>query len=192
MSSGTFSSKDLDEIISNIFTLKKGGSGAAEILGEGDVCRLCDMAKDIFQSEDNVKSVKTPVIVVGDVHGQFFDLLELFEIGGKPPFHNYLFLGDYVDRGYYSLDCVLLLVALKVRYPDRISLTRGNHECRQITQVYGFYDECLRVHGTANVWKHFTDLFDFLPLAAIVDDAIFCPHGLLDPKPSSLDLKTQK
>ena len=115
------------------------------------------------------------------VHGQFFDLLELFEIGGKPPFHNYLFLGDYVDRGFYSLDCVLLLVALKVRYPDRITLTRGNHECRQITQVYGFYDECLRVHGTANVWKHFTDLFDYLPLAAIVDDAIFTPHGGLSP-----------
>jgi len=73
------------------------------------------------------------------------------------------------------------LVALKVRYPDRISLTRGNHECRQITQVYGFYDECLRVHGTPNVWMHFTDLFDFLPLAALVDNCIFTPHGGLSP-----------
>mmetsp|Transcript_29743 Transcript_29743/g.45757 ORF Transcript_29743/g.45757 Transcript_29743/m.45757 type:complete len:321 (+) Transcript_29743:62-1024(+) len=176
-----YSPSDLDKIILDMFTLKRGGSAAAEILPEAEVCKLCDMAKEILQREDNVKAVKTPVIVVGDVHGQFFDLLELFEIGGKPPFHNYLFLGDYVDRGYYSLDCVLLLVALKVRYPDRIALTRGNHECRQITQVYGFYDECLRVHGTTNVWKHFTDLFDYLPLAAIVDDAIFCPHGGLSP-----------
>jgi len=145
------------------------------------VCKLCEMAKEILQKEDNVKAVQAPVTVVGDVHGQFFDLLELFEIGGKPPCYNYLFLGDYVDRGYYSLDCVLLLVALKVRYPDRISLTRGNHECRQITQVYGFYDECLRVHGSANVWMHFTDLFDFLPLAALVDNCIFTPHGGLSP-----------
>mmetsp|Transcript_64936 Transcript_64936/g.174320 ORF Transcript_64936/g.174320 Transcript_64936/m.174320 type:complete len:221 (-) Transcript_64936:662-1324(-) len=176
-----YSVPELDRIVSDIFELKKGGSACASILPEEEVCRLCDMAKEIFQREDNVKSVKTPVIVVGDVHGQFFDLLELFEIGGKPPLHNYLFLGDYVDRGYYSLDCVLLLVALKVRYPDRIALTRGNHECRQITQVYGFYDECLRVHGTARVWKHFTDLFDFLPLAAVVDNCIFCPHGGLSP-----------
>jgi serine/threonine-protein phosphatase 2A catalytic subunit len=176
-----YSKGDLDKIIADMFAGKKGGSAAMEILPEAQVCKLCDMAKEILQKEDNVKAVQAPVTVVGDVHGQFFDLLELFEIGGKPPCYNYLFLGDYVDRGYYSLDCVLLLVALKVRYPDRISLTRGNHECRQITQVYGFYDECLRVHGSANVWMHFTDLFDFLPLAALVDNCIFTPHGGLSP-----------
>mmetsp|Transcript_17534 Transcript_17534/g.44305 ORF Transcript_17534/g.44305 Transcript_17534/m.44305 type:complete len:324 (+) Transcript_17534:621-1592(+) len=176
-----YSTGDLDRIISDMFAGKKGGSAAMEILPEAQVCKLCEMAKEILQKEDNVKAVQAPVTVVGDVHGQFFDLLELFEIGGKPPCYNYLFLGDYVDRGYYSLDCVLLLVALKVRYPDRISLTRGNHECRQITQVYGFYDECLRVHGSANVWMHFTDLFDFLPLAALVDNCIFTPHGGLSP-----------
>mmetsp|Transcript_11058 Transcript_11058/g.27105 ORF Transcript_11058/g.27105 Transcript_11058/m.27105 type:complete len:323 (+) Transcript_11058:70-1038(+) len=181
MSVSGYSLSDLDKIISDMYTLKCGGSASAKILPEDQVCKLCDMAKDILQKEDNVKAVKSPVIIVGDVHGQFFDLLELFEIGGKPPYYNYLFLGDYVDRGYYSLDCVLLLVALKVRYPDRISLTRGNHECRQITQVYGFYDECLRVHGSAKVWMHFTDLFDFLPLAALVDECIFTPHGGLSP-----------
>ena len=90
-------------------------------------------------------------------------------------------------RRYYSLDCVLLLVALKARYPDRITMTRGNHECRQITQVYGFYDECLRVHGTANVWKHFTDLFDSLPLTCLIENQIFCPHGGLSPSLDTLD-----
>lgn len=177
--SGGFPVDELDQMISDLFQRKP--------LQEKTVELLCERAIEILKSEPNVKPVQCPVTVVGDVHGQFYDLLELFEIGGRPPFTNYLFMGDYVDRGHYSLETVSLLTCLKVRYPNRLTLTRGNHECRQITQVYGFYDECLRVYGNANVWKNFTDMFDFLPLAALIEGVIFCPHGGLSPSLDKLD-----
>ncbi|CAL9166748.1 unnamed protein product [Musa hybrid cultivar] len=148
---------------------------------------LCEKAKEVLMEESNVQPVKSPVTICGDIHGQFHDLAELFRIGGKCPDTNYLFMGDYVDRGYYSVETVTLLVALKVRYPQRITILRGNHESRQITQVYGFYDECLRKYGNANVWKIFTDLFDYFPLTALVESEIFCLHGGLSPSIETLD-----
>ncbi|RYG50265.1 hypothetical protein EON67_05595, partial [archaeon] len=129
-------------------------------------------AREILIEESNVQHVGAPVTICGDVHGQFHDLVELFRIGGRCPDTNYLFMGDYVDRGYYSVETVTLLVTLKVRWPNRIFILRGNHESRQITQVYGFYDECLRKYGSANVWKMFTDLFDYLPLTAVVENKV--------------------
>ena len=113
--------------------------------------------------------------------------MELFKIGGNLPETNYLFMGDYVDRGYYSVETDTLRVAMKVRYKERVTILRGNHESRQITQVYGFYDECLRKYGNANVWKYFTDLFDSLPVTAVVEDQIFCLHGGLSPSIDTLE-----
>lgn len=156
-------------------------------LPESEVKALCDKAKEILMEESNVQPVRAPVTVCGDIHGQFHDLMELFKIGGKPPETNYLFMGDYVDRGYNSVETVTLLVSLKVRYRDRITITRGNHESRQITQVYGFYDECTRKYGNPNVWKYFTDLFDYIPLTALIEGKFFCLHGGLSPSIDTLD-----
>ncbi|CAN7095391.1 unnamed protein product [Brassica rapa subsp. narinosa] len=170
---------DLDEQISQLMQCKP--------LSEQQVRALCEKAKEILMDESNVQPVKSPVTICGDIHGQFHDLAELFRIGGMCPDTNYLFMGDYVDRGYYSVETVTLLVGLKVRYPQRITILRGNHESRQITQVYGFYDECLRKYGNANVWKIFTDLFDYFPLTALVESEIFCLHGGLSPSIETLD-----
>jgi len=156
-------------------------------LSENEVQELCSKAREILMKEQNVQPVRCPVTVCGDIHGQFHDLMELFRIGGRPPDTNYLFLGDYVDRGYNSVETVSLLVALKLRYKDRLFILRGNHESRQITQVYGFYDECVRKYGNANVWKQFTDLFDHLPLCALIEKQIFCLHGGLSPSIESLN-----
>lgn len=160
---------------------------SCEYLKESEVKALCDRAREILIDESTVQPVSAPVTICGDIHGQFYDLIELLKVGGDCPDTNYLFLGDFVDRGFYSVETFLLLLALKVRYPDRITLIRGNHESRQITQVYGFYDECLRKYGSVNVWRYCTDIFDYLPLAAVVDEKVFCVHGGLSPSINTLD-----
>lgn len=158
-----------------------------QLISEGNITSLCDMLREVLSKESNVQEVKCPVTVCGDIHGQFHDLMELFKIAGMPPDVNYLFMGDYVDRGYYSVECVCLLFAFKVKYPQRITLLRGNHETRSITQVYGFYDECLRKYGNPNIWKNLTDVFDVLPLTGLIEKEMFCLHGGLSPKLDTLD-----
>lgn len=174
---GTF---DLDDWISRLKTKHS-------ILPEKLLKIACHKLKEILIEENNVQPVQLPVVICGDIHGQFYDLLELFNIGGQVPEKNYVFMGDFVDRGYNSVETFELLLLLKVRWPENITLLRGNHESRQITQVYGFYDECLRKYGNANPWKYCTEIFDYLTLSAIVENSIFCVHGGLSPEIRLLD-----
>jgi len=194
-------SVDLDECIARLYR--------KELLAESVIEAICAKTKELLMKESNVVHIQAPVTVVGDIHGQFFDMIEIFRIGGYCPDTNYLFLGrsreqekhewnvigyadtspsgDYVDRGLFSIETISLLVCLKLRYPSRVHLIRGNHESRGVTQSYGFYTECSRKYGTANVWHYFTDMFDYLSLSCVIDDKIFCVHGGLSPSIHSID-----
>jgi len=156
-------------------------------LPEEDMKKLCDLVKSYLLEESNVQPVSSPVTVCGDIHGQFFDLLELFRTGGELPGNSYIFMGDFVDRGYHSLETFTYLLLLKARWPNKITLLRGNHESRQITQVYGFYDEVQQKYGNPNCWKYCCSVFDYLTLAALIDGRILCVHGGLSPDIKTLD-----
>lgn len=147
---------------------------------------ICATAREIFLSQPSLLELLPPVKVVGDVHGQYGDLIRIFTKCGFPPSTNYLFLGDYVDRGKQSLETILLLLCYKIKYPENFFLLRGNHECANVTRVYGFYDECKR-RCNIKTWKMFIDTFNTLPIAAIVAGKIFCVHGGLSPVLNLMD-----
>ena len=155
-------------------------------LTQEEIKFLCTKSLEIFMEEPVLLEVSAPVNICGDTHGQFNDLLRLFEFGGRPPKTNYLFLGDYVDRGKNSVETMSLLLAYKIKYPQNFFLLRGNHESEIINHVYGFFDECRRRYSI-KTYKLFSDCFNWLPICAIVDDKILCMHGGISPDLTSLD-----
>eukprot|EP00210_Caulerpa_lentillifera_P002037 g1952.t1 len=179
-------SSKLDSIINRLLTFKTGRPSKSAQLSEPEVRQLCLYSRAIFLQQPNLLELEAPIKICGDVHGQYVDLLRLFEFGEFPPATNYLFLGDYVDRGKQSLETICLLLAYKCKYPENFFLLRGNHECASINRIYGFFDECKRRYNV-RLWRTFTDCFNCLPVAALIDEKILCMHGGLSPDLKSLD-----
>lgn len=180
-------SKDLDDMIQRLLDAAYTGKVTKTVcLKNAEIFAICSAAREVFLSQPALLELAPPVKIVGDVHGQYTDLIRMFEMCGFPPNSNYLFLGDYVDRGKQSLETILLLLCYKLKFPENFFLLRGNHECANVTRVYGFYDECKR-RCNIKVWKAFVDTFNTLPIAAIVAQKIFCVHGGLSPSLSHMD-----
>jgi len=155
-------------------------------LTEVEIKFLINTSKKILIEQPTFLDLESPLTVCGDTHGQYPDLLRLFDLGGYPPDTNYLFLGDYVDRGEQSIETICLLLAYKIKYEENFFLLRGNHECGSINRIYGFFDECKRRYNI-KIWKSFVDLFNCLPIAACIDDKIFLVHGGLSPELKTID-----
>ncbi|KAI0178804.1 Metallo-dependent phosphatase-like protein [Hypoxylon sp. FL1284] len=178
---------DLDDFIKRLLDAAYAGKVTKSVcLKNAEIVAICQRARECFLSQPALLELDAPVKIVGDVHGQYTDLIRMFEMCGFPPSANYLFLGDYVDRGKQSLETILLLLCYKLKYPENFFLLRGNHECANVTRVYGFYDECKR-RCNVKIWKTFIDCFNTLPIAAIVAGKIFCVHGGLSPALSHMD-----
>ena len=171
---------NVDSLIEKLLSVRGNKPGKQVDLKEDEIKFLIDQSLKFIKDQKMLVELEAPLHVCGDIHGQYYDLLRIFEHCGYPGEYNYLFLGDYVDRGKQSLETVCLLLCYKIKYPDKVTLLRGNHESSVTNRIYGFYDECKRRYNV-RLWKSFTDLFNWLPVAAIIDEKILCMHGGLSP-----------
>ena len=171
---------DVENILDRLLAVKGNKPGKTVDLKEEEIKFLIDKSLSLIKEEKMLIELEAPLRVCGDIHGQYYDLLRIFEHCGYPGEYNFLFLGDYVDRGKQSLETICLLLAYKRKFPNKVHLLRGNHESSVTNRIYGFYDECKRRYNV-RLWRNFTELFNYLPVAALIDDKILCMHGGLSP-----------
>jgi len=185
---------DLDSVIERLLNYKakvetapspssffKRLESKKNLISAQEVKHICKAAVKILLKQPSLLRLRAPLRIVGDIHGQYEDLLRIFQYNGYPPESDYLFLGDYVDRGPCGFEVLILLLCYKLKYPSKFFMIRGNHECSSISRIYGFHDEIKQKYG-AKMFKTFIEVFNCLPFAAIVGDKIFCIHGGLSPE----------
>jgi len=177
---------DVDGIIDKCLEARGQKPGKLVQITEGQMKALNTACREVYMSQSALLELEAPLKICGDIHGQYHDLLRLFEYGGFPPESNYIFLGDYVDRGKQSLETITLMFAYKAKYPENFFTLRGNHECASITRIYGFYDECKRRYNI-KMWKQFCDVFNTMPVCGLIDEKIMCMHGGLSPEITNMD-----
>ncbi|OHT09631.1 Ser/Thr protein phosphatase [Tritrichomonas foetus] len=170
----------LDQLIQDIIVERRVN------LGPKEVSNLCDEVCKVLLEEESLLYLESPIKICGDIHGQLNDLIRVLQTGGFDEDSKYLFLGDYVDRGPNSVEVICLLFALKLRFPNNVFLLRGNHESPEMTESFGFADEC-EEKLDASVLLHFYDAFDCLPIAALINNQIFCVHGGLSPEMTNVE-----
>lgn len=170
---------DLDAVLTQ---LREGHA-----LTEKVVLMIVKKLMEVLYEEDTLIRLSAPIIICGDIHGQLYDLFKLFQVAGDPATHQFLFQGDYVDRGYYSLETFIYLATLKLRYPGNIWLLRGNHECREVSKAYGFYNQICQNYGHPGLWNICQEAFDLLPMCATINNRIFSTHGGLSPNVPSIE-----
>eukprot|EP00347_Sterkiella_histriomuscorum_P020975 403335741 len=151
-----------------------------------DLIQMIRDVTEIMKKEPNVLTVEEPAVIVGDIHGQYYDLVHLLDKAGDPSNLNYVFLGDYVDRGIYSLECLMLLFAIKLNFPANFYLLRGNHECRGITEHFTFRQEVLEKFDV-ELYDLIMICFDTMPLVAVVNQQYLCMHGGVSPLMKTLE-----
>eukprot|EP01084_Bolivina_argentea_P304743 526388_1 len=172
---------------SNRLTANNIINNIATNLKQSEILELCNRCRQIFMDQPMLLELESPIKIIGDIHGQYFDLLRIFKHNGFPPQSNYLFLGDYVDRGKLSIETIVLLFAYKYKYPNNFFLLRGNHEASTVNRLYGFYDECKR-RFSIKIWKVMCDVFNCLPICALIEEKIFSMHGGLSPQLKSIEM----
>lgn len=156
-------------------------------LSEPYICAICREAQKVLVREPNVLNIVSPCVIVGDLHGHILDLLRILQQHGLPGSTQYLFLGDYVDRGDFGLETITLILVMKILFPKSVHVIRGNHEFEKLCSTYGFKNEILDVYDSEYIFEEFMDVFDTLPFAAIVDNEKLCLHGGIGPNFRSAD-----
>jgi serine/threonine-protein phosphatase PP1 catalytic subunit len=168
---------DYETVLDEILAVANAPHGTKLIkCDKNDMKNIINAGCEVILNQPNMLELNAPINIIGDMHGHFFDLIRIFNKCGWPNEKTYLFLGNYTNFGRYGIETVLLILVMKLKFPENVFMLRGNHDCDKLTELHGFKQECKHRYGS-KIWKLFINLFNNLPPAAIVGDSIFCAHG---------------